>query len=215
MEFSVILEKMSVGMGRASLIFLLTLVLSVPLGVLVALGRMSKSRILSAVIRVYISVMRGTPLMLQLIAVYFGPYYLLGVSIRGFRFYAVIIGFVVNYAAYFAEIFRSGIESMPLGQYEAAAVLGYSKGQTFLRIILPQVVKRILPAVTNEVVTLIKDTSLAFSLAYQEVFSIAKQIAASQTSFLPFVVAGVFYYVFNAVVAFIMERIEKKLRYYR
>ncbi len=215
MEFSVILEKMGVGMGRASLIFLLTLVLSVPLGVLVALGRMSKSRILSALIRVYISVMRGTPLMLQLIAVYFGPYYLLGISIRGFRFYAVIIGFVVNYAAYFAEIFRSGIESMPLGQYEAAAVLGYSKGQTFLRIIMPQVVKRILPAVTNEVVTLIKDTSLAFSLAYQEVFSIAKQIAASQTSFLPFVIAGVFYYIFNAIVAFVMERIEKKLRYYR
>ena len=215
MEFSVILEKMGVGMGRASLIFLLTLVLSVPLGVLVALGRMSKSRILSALIRVYISVMRGTPLMLQLIVVYFGPYYVFGISIRGFRFYAVIIGFVVNYAAYFAEIFRSGIESMPLGQYEAAAVLGYSKGQTFLRIILPQVVKRILPAVTNEVVTLIKDTSLAFSLAYQEVFSIAKQIAASQTSFLPFVIAGVFYYVFNAVVAFVMERIEKKLRYYR
>ncbi len=215
MEFSVILEKMSVGMGRASLIFLLTLVLSAPLGVLVALGRMSKSRILSAIVRVYISVMRGTPLMLQLIAVYFGPYYLLGISIRGFRFYAVVIGFVINYAAYFAEIFRSGIESMPLGQYEAAAVLGYSKGRTFLRIILPQVVKRILPAVTNEVVTLVKDTSLAFSLAYQEVFSIAKQIAASQTSFLPFVIAGVFYYVFNAIVAFGMERIEKKLRYYR
>lgn len=215
MEFSVILEKMSVGMGRASLIFFLTLILSVPLGVLVALGRMSKNRILSAIVRVYISIMRGTPLMLQLIAVYFGPYYLLGISIRGFRFYAVIIGFVINYAAYFAEIFRSGIESMPLGQYEAAAVLGYTKGQTFLRIILPQVIKRILPAVTNEIVTLVKDTSLAFSLAYQEVFSIAKQIAASQTSFLPFVIAGVFYYVFNAIVAFAMERIEKKLRYYR
>lgn len=215
MEISVILEKMSVGMGRASLIFFLTLILSVPLGVLVALGRMSKNRILSAIVRVYISIMRGTPLMLQLIAVYFGPYYLLGISIRGFRFYAVIIGFVINYAAYFAEIFRSGIESMPLGQYEAAAVLGYTKGQTFLRIILPQVIKRILPAVTNEIVTLVKDTSLAFSLAYQEVFSIAKQIAASQTSFLPFVIAGVFYYVFNAIVAFAMERIEKKLRYYR
>lgn len=215
MDFWMILEKMGVGMGRASTIFVLTLVLSVPLGVLVALGRMSKCRILSAFVRVYISVIRGTPLMLQLIAVYFGPFYLLGLSIRGFRFYAVIIGFVVNYAAYFAEIFRSGIESMPQGQYEAAAVLGYSKGQTFLRIILPQVVKRILPAVTNEVVTLIKDTSLAFSLAYQEVFSIAKQIAASQTSFLPFVVAGVFYYIFNAIVVFVMERFEKKLRYYR
>jgi polar amino acid transport system permease protein len=215
MPFSVILEKMSVGMGRASLIFVLTLVLSLPLGVLVALARMSKNRLVSALTRIYISVMRGTPLMLQLIAVYFGPFYLFGISIRGFRFYAVIIGFVVNYAAYFAEIFRSGIESMPLGQYEAASVLGYTRGQTFLRIILPQVIKRILPSVTNEVVTLVKDTSLAFSLAYQEVFSIAKQIAASQTSFVPFMVAGVFYYIFNAIVAFGMERIEKKLRYYR
>ena len=119
-----------------------------------------------------------------------------------------------NYAAYFAEIYRSGIESMPPGQYEAAEVLGYSKAQTFVRIILPQVIKRILPSITNEVITLVKDTSLAFTLAYQEVFSLAKQIAASQTSFTPFVIAGVFFFIANYVVAFIMERFEKALDYY-
>ena len=153
--------------------------------------------------------------MLQLLVWYFGPYYLFGASIRGWRFPALIIGFVLNYAAYFAEIYRGGIESMPTGQYEAAEVLGYTKTQTFLRIILPQVVKRIMPSVTNEVITLVKDTSLAFTLAYQEVFSLAKQISASQTSFVPFVVAGVFYFVANYAVAFAMERIEKTMDYYR
>lgn len=215
MSFAVMLSKMSEGMLRAGGIFFLTLVLSLPLSVLVSLGRMSKNRAVQNLFRVYISVMRGTPLMLQLIAVYFAPYYLFNINISGYRFFAVIIGFTVNYAAYFAEIFRSGVESMPAGQYEAANVLGYTKFQTFMRIILPQVVKRILPAITNEVVTLVKDTSLAFTLAYQEVFSIAKQIAASQTSFIPFVIAGVFYYICNAVVAFGMEGLEKKLRYYR
>ena len=153
--------------------------------------------------------------MLQLLVWYFGPFYLFGWSIRGYRFAAIVIGFVLNYAAYFAEIYRSGIESMPVGQYEAAEVLGYTKSQTFMKIILPQVIKRILPSVTNEVITLVKDTSLAFTLAYQEVFSIAKQIAASQTSFMPFLIAGVFYFIANYVVAFAMERIEKRLAYYR
>lgn len=215
MTVTVMLSKMSEGMLRAGGIFFLTLLFSLPLSVLVSIGRMSKNPVTRNIFRVYISIMRGTPLMLQLIAVYFAPYYLLGINISGYRFFAVIIGFTINYAAYFAEIFRSGVESMPVGQYEAANVLGYTKFQTFMRIILPQVVKRILPAVTNEVVTLVKDTSLAFTLAYQEVFSIAKQIAASQTSFLPFVIAGVFYYICNAVVAFGMEALEKKLRYYR
>ena len=154
--------------------------------------------------------------MLQLLVVYFGPYYLFGINIGGaYRFIAIIIGFVLNYAAYFAEIYRSGIESMPIGQYEAAEVLGFSRNQTFFKIILPQVIKRILPAVTNEVITLVKDTSLAFSLAYMEMFTIAKQIAAAQTTMMPFVVAAIFYYVFNFIVAFVMERIEKKLSYYR
>ena len=169
-----------------------------------------------ALVRLYISIMRGTPLMLQLMVVYFGPNLLLGISTGpNYRFTAVIVGFVLNYAAYFAEIYRSGIESMPLGQYEAAKVLGYNKTQTFVKIILPQVIKRILPAVTNEVITLVKDTSLAFALVYMEMFSIAKQIAAAETTMMPFVIAGVFYYVFNLLVAAVMERIEKKLNYYR
>ncbi len=215
MSLATMIKTMASGMGNTCSIFLLTLVFSLPFGVLVALCRMSRIRILRAVTTVYISVMRGTPLMLQLLMVYFGPYYLFGMSTRGYRFTAIIIGFSLNYAAYFAEIFRAGITSIPQGQYEASNVLGYTSTQRFLRIILPQVIKNILPAVTNEVITLVKDTSLAFSLAYQEIFSISKQISASQVSFMPFVIAGVFYYIFNAIVAFVMSRCEKKLSYYR
>lgn len=154
--------------------------------------------------------------MLQLLVVYFGPFYLFGLPISGpYRFIAIIIGFVLNYAAYFAEIYRSGIESMPVGQYEAAKMLGYSQAQTFVKIILPQVIKRILPAITNEVITLVKDTSLAFSLAYMEMFTLAKQIAAAQTTMMPFVIAAVFYYIFNLLVAYLMEKLEKKMSYYR
>jgi His/Glu/Gln/Arg/opine family amino acid ABC transporter permease subunit len=182
---------------------------------LVALLRKSRYGVVRGLTRVYISVIRGTPLMLQLLVWYFGPYYLFEIPIRGWRFPALILGFVLNYAAYFAEIYRSGIESIPVGQYEAAEVLGYTKSQTFMRIILPQVIKRITPTVTNEVITLVKDTSLAFTLAYQEVFSLSKQISASQTSFTPFVIAGVFYFVANYVVEFVMLRIEKALDYYK
>ncbi len=198
------------------MIFLLTLLFSLPLGLLIALGRLSKNKILSTLIKVYISIMRGTPLMLQLMVVFFGPYYLFGIKIKtSYRFTAVIIGFVLNYAAYFAEIYRGGIESIPKGQYEAAKVLGYSGPQTFLRIIFPQVIKTILPSVTNEVITLVKDTSLAFVIAVSEMFTEAKAIAAAQTTMTPFIVAGVFYYIFNFVVAFIMSRIEKALDYYK
>ena len=209
------LGTMAVGMLRTCGIFALTLLGSLPLGMVVALLRKSRFTVVRGIIRGYISIMRGTPLMLQLLVWYFGPFYLFGWSIRGWRFPALIIGFVLNYAAYFAEIYRGGIESMPVGQYEAAEVLGYSKTQTFMRIILPQVIKRIMPSVTNEVITLVKDTSLAFTLAYQEVFSLAKQISASQTSLMPFVIAGVFYFIANYVVAYAMELIEKKLDYYK
>lgn len=215
MTFSTMLSTMGEGMLRTCGIFFLTLLFSLPLGMLVALARKSKNVILSGFIKGFISIMRGTPLMLQLLVWYFGPFYLFGWSIRTWRFPAIIVGFAMNYAAYFAEIYRAGIESMPVGQYEAAEVLGYTKAQTFMKIILPQVIKRILPAVTNEVITLVKDTSLAFTLAYQEVFSLAKQISASQTSFLPFLIAGIFYYVANYVVAYGMERIEKAFSYYR
>jgi His/Glu/Gln/Arg/opine family amino acid ABC transporter permease subunit len=209
------LSTMGAGMLRTCSIFFLTLLFSLPLGMLVMFLRRSKLGVVRGLTKVYIAIMRGTPLMLQLLVWYFGPYYLFGWSIRGYRFTAIILGFAMNYAAYFAEIYRGGIESIPIGQHEAAEVLGYSKAQTFLRIILPQVVKRIMPSVTNEVITLVKDTSLAFTLAYNEVFSLAKQISASQTSFMPFVIAGVFYFVANYAVAFVMERIEKSMDYYK
>ena len=215
MTFSKMISTMSAGMLRTFGIFALTLLGSLPLGMVVALLRKSRFSVVRGLTRAFISVMRGTPLMLQLLVWYFGPYYLFGWSIRGWRFPALLVGFILNYAAYFAEIYRGGIESIPVGQFEAAEVLGYSKSQTFTRIILPQVIKRIMPSITNEVITLVKDTSLAFTLAYQEVFSLAKQISASQTSFMPFVIAGVFYFLANYIVEFGMGRIEKALDYYK
>ncbi|MBQ0013816.1 MAG: amino acid ABC transporter permease [Clostridia bacterium] len=214
MALSTMVLKMLEGFEGTCAIFFLTLLFSLPLGLLVALLRRSKLVIISSITKFCISVLRGTPLMLQLIAVAYGPYYLFGVSISRNKLIPVVIAFAINYAAYFAEIYRSGIDSMPIGQYEAAEVLGYSKAQTFMKIILPQVVRRILPSMTNEIVTLVKDTSLAFTISYVEMFTIGKQIANSQTSFMPFVVAGVFYYVFNAVVAFVMGKVEKKMDYY-
>ena len=215
MSFLTIFEQLTPGMWRSMLIFFLTLLLSLPLGLAVAFGRMSKCTPWRWLIKAYISIMRGTPLMLQLMVVYYGPFYIFGVSIwSGYKFYAVIIAFVVNYAAYFAEIYRGGIESIAVGQYEAAEVLGYTKNQTFFRIILPQVIKRILPSITNEIITLIKDTSLSFVITYMEMFTTARQIAASQSSVLPFVGAAVFYYVFNLIVAVLMEKAEKRAAYF-
>ena len=216
MNLTVVMQQLVGGMGASLLIFVLTLLFSMPLGLAVAFGRMSKFKPLQAIIKFFIAILRGTPLMLQLLVVFFGPYYMFGLTLpRSYRFIAVIVGFAINYAAYFAEIYRSGIDSIPKGQYEAAAVLGYNKQQTFFKIIFPQMVKRVLPPVTNEVITLVKDTSLEFVLTYEEMFTVAKQIAAAQTTIMPLFVAGVFYFIFNAVVAFAMERIEKKLSYYR
>lgn len=202
-------------------IFFFTLIFSIPLGLLVARGRMSKNKIVSAVVRAYISIMRGTPLMLQLLLVYFGPYYIfnvktgdIGIGPFNYRFVATVIGFSVNYAAYFAEIFRGGIQSMPEGQYHAAQVLGFSKSQTYFRIILPQVIKRVLPSVTNEVITLVKDTSLAQVLAVTEMFTKASELASKQVSVIPFIVAGAFYYLMNALIEFIMNKAEKSMSYY-
>ena len=206
--------KMGGGLSKTCAIFFLTLLFSLPLGMLVALCRMSRNKIVSTVTRFFISVLRGTPLMLQLLAVTYGPYYLFGVSVSRNKLIPVVIAFAINYAAYFAEIYRGGIESISVGQYEAAEVLGYNKTQTFIHIILPQVIKRIMPSVTNEVVTLVKDTAMAFTVSYQEMFTIGKQIANSQTSFTPFIVAGVFYFIFNAIVDFVMGKIENKMAYY-
>ena len=214
MTLQTMLSQLTSGMVKSMGIFILTLVFSLPLGLVVAFGRMSKNRAVSGIISFLISILRGTPLMLQLLVVYFSPYFLFGLPIGGWRFPAIIVGFSINYAAYFAEIYRSGIEAIPKGQWEAAQILGYSKPQTFFRIILPQVIKIILPAMTNEIITLVKDTSLAFALSYMEMFTIAKQIVAANSTFVPFVVSAVFYYVFNLVVAFVMRRIEKRMAYY-
>lgn len=215
MSFSVIVSQLAQGMLTTVSIFFLTLIFSMPLGFLVAFGRMSKNRIIRSITQFYISIMRGTPLMLQLMVVYFFPWYLFKIQIgSGWRFPAIIIGFAINYAAYFAEIYRSGIEAIPKGQHEAAKLLGYTKSQTFIKIILPQVIKIILPAVTNEIITLVKDTSLAFTLSCIEMFTVAKQIAAAETSMVPFAVAALFYYIFNLLLSFIMGRVEKKLSYY-
>ena len=213
MTFSTMVSQLASGLLVSIEIFLLTLAGSLPLGLLVAFGRMSKWKPLRLLVQLYISIMRGTPLVLQLMVVYFGPPMLFGWNIP--RFSSVILGMILNYAAYFAEIYRGGIESMPAGQYEAAAVFGYTKTQTFCKIIMPQVFKRILPSVTNEVITLVKDTSLAYVVSVMEMFTLAKKIASSQTTLMPFVIAGVFYYIFNLVVAVIMERMERKLSYYR
>lgn len=215
MILSNVIAQLLGGMATSIEIFLLTLLFSLPLGLVVAGGRMSRLAPLRWLMRIYISVMRGTPLMLQLIIVFFAPYYVFGINLTPeYRFIAVIIAFTINYAAYFAEIYRGGIEAIPKGQYEAAKVLGYNKFETFFIIVLPQVFKIVLPSITNEVITLVKDTSLSFVIAIPEMFTVAKQIAAADASIAALLVAGVFYYILNAIVAFVMEYIEKRLSYY-
>lgn len=210
-----VIAQLLEGMITSIEIFLLTLLFALPLGLLVAGGRMSSFAPLRWLMKIYISIMRGTPLMLQLIVVFFAPYYVFGITLSAdYRFVAVIIAFTINYAAYFAEIYRGGIESINSGQYEAAQVLGYSRLETFFIIIMPQVFKVILPSVTNEVITLVKDTSLSFVIAIPEMFTVAKQIAAADASIAALLVAGLFYYVFNVLVAFVMEYLEKRMDYY-
>jgi polar amino acid transport system permease protein len=209
------LSMLGQGFGVTLQIFFLTLVGSLPLGVVVALARMSRVKPIALIMKFYISVMRGTPLMLQMFFIYFAPYYIFGIPLSmESKFSATIVAFIINYAAYFAEIYRSGIQSIPRGQYEAAEVLGYSRLQTFMKIVLPQVIKRILPAMGNEIITLVKDTSLAFAIGVAEMFSTAKALVASQVSMLPFVFAAVFYWVFNFVVEVVLGRVEKKMGYY-
>ena len=215
MMLETMLLQLCEGMITSIEIFILTLVFALPLGLLVAWGRMSKIKPIRLLMKAYISIMRGTPLMLQLIVVFFAPFYIFGFNTPSeFRMVAVIIAFSINYDAYFAEIYRGGIESIPKGQYEAAQILGYTKMETFFIIILPQVIKIVLPSITNEVITLVKDTSLSFVLAIPEMFTVAKQIAASEASIAALMVAGILYYVFNVIFALVMEAIEKRLDYY-
>ena len=215
MTFNTMLGMLGEGFVTSLQIFVFTLLGALPLGVPIALARMSRLAPLRWLARIYISVMRGTPLMLQMFAIYFAPYYVFGIQLTpDSKWQACVVAFIINYAGYFAEIYRSGIQSIPCGQYEAAEVLGYSRFQTFVRIILPQVVKRIMPALGNEVITLLKDTSLAFSIGVAEMFSTAKALVASQRNMVPFAIAAAIYWVFNFLVELVMGRIEKKLDYY-
>lgn len=215
MEIGTMLTMLGQGFLVTLQIFFFTLVGALPFGIVVALGRMSKVRIISAVTRVYISIMRGTPLMLQLMFIYFVPYYGFGISLSTeWKLGATVVAFVLNYSAYFAEIYRSGIQSIPRGQYEAAEILGYTRAQTFFRIVLPQVIKRIVPTMGNEIIVLVKDTSLAFTIGVAEMFTTARAIVSSQGSIAAFALAAVFYWVFTFVVEFIIARVEKRLSYY-
>lgn len=216
MSFFDIVVQLGDSMLNSVWIFLLTLLFSIPLGLIICIVRMYALKPFQWLMKLYISVVRGTPLMLQLLVVYFGPYFVAGMTLTTeYRFWAVIIAFSLNYAAYFAEIFRSGIQSIPVGQHEASYILGYSSFQKFLRIIVPQMFKRVLPAVTNESITLVKDTSLAFAISYIELFTEAKMIAAAETSMLPYLVAAIFYYIMNLIVAGIMSLLEKRMNYYK
>ncbi len=213
-RFSVkLLLLLSEGMVVTIQIFLLTLLFALPLGLIVSFGRRSKNFIIKGLTGIYISIMRGTPLILQLVAVYFGPYYLFGGKID--RFAAAIIAFSLNYAAYFAEIYRGGIESIPKGQYEAGEVLGFTKAHVFFKIILPQVIKRILPAISNEVITLVKDTALVYTIGVAEMFRAASNEASRLSQIEPLFVAGVFYFIMNLMVAQAFKFAENKLNYYK
>ena len=207
-----LLKQMLEGTVVSLEIFFLTLACALPLALPVALGRMSRSRLVRAPLHAYILVMRGTPLILQIIFVYFAPYYLFDASWD--RFTAVIVAFAVNYAAYFAEIYRGGIQSIPKGQYEATKVLGFTRVDTFFRIVLPQVVKRILPASANEVITLVKDTALAQTIGVAELFRVAQNASARQFSTTPIFIAGAFYFVLNWIVSELFLRLERRLAYY-
>ncbi len=192
-------------------VFAFTLVLSIPMGILVALGRLSRLRIIRRLAQLYIWVVRGTPLLLQLIFIFFG---LPMIGIVFSRFNSVMIAFSLNYAAYYGEIFRGGIASIDRGQYEAAEMLGMSKRQTFLRVILPQVIKRTLPAVANEVITLVKDTSLVYILGLSELLRAAKIAANRDVTLAPLVVAGVFYLILTGVFTKVLQQMEERYAYY-
>ena len=218
MDFLEIFLALSAGLLKTVEIFAFTLVFSLVLGLFVCFGRMSKIKPVAWFFKFYISVLRGTPLMLQLFVVYFLPYYVFGIMLKNmgdnWLFVSVIVGFTLNYAAYFAEIYRSGLNSIPEGQYEAAKVLGFNKRNTFFLIILPQLFKRILPAITNEIITLVKDTSLAFAIGQMEMFTKAKRLASAEVSLVPYAVAALIYYLLNLLVAWIMSICEKRMNKY-
>ncbi len=201
------------GLQSTLILFFLTLIFGLILGMIIAKGRMSKLLIIQMPIRFFLLIMRGTPLILQLYGFYFGLYYIAGLSLD--RMTAAVIGFSLNYAAYFAEIYRSGIQAIPKGQYEAAKVLGFNRSQTFFKIILPQVVKIITPSLGSECMTLVKDTSLAHVIGVMEIYVVATNQMARSRGMIYLVVAGIFYLIMNAIVSKVFSVIEKRMNYYR
>ncbi len=217
--FGTVTLELTKGLWTTFQIFILTLVFALPAGLILGIGSASRWKPLRYLIQVFVWIIRGTPLMLQLIIIFYGPGLWLGHNIwsgnEAGRITATVVAFVINYACYFSVIFRGGIEGVPAGQREAGQVLGMTKSQIFFKITLLQMVKRVVPPMSNEIITLVKDTSLAFVVAVAEMFTIAKQIASAQTTMMPFVIAAVFYYVFNLIVAVVMQKAEKSMNYYR
>lgn len=209
-----LLWQLTKAFGTSAAIFGLTLLFSLPLGMPIALGRMSKFKWIRRPVELLLLIIRGTPLMLQIVFVYFAPFFLFKLPIGEWRFTAVIVAFSLNYACYFAEIYRGGLESIPTGQHEAAEVLGFSKAQAFFRIVLPQVIKKILPPISNEVITLIKDTALAQAVAVLELFRVANSAVNATGSLMPIVMAGVFYLLSSYFITKFLNACERKLSYY-
>lgn len=225
MTFTQIITDLLTGFGLTLLLFILTLVLAIPLGLLIALGAMSKIKPIKWLMKGLIWVIRGTPLMLQIIVVSFIPSTVFqvqnkaiaaffGTTMANINFLFCVIAFVINYACYFAEIFRGGIEGIAKGQYEACAVLGMTKGQTFMKVVLPQVVKRIIPPMGNEIITLVKDTSLARAIGVVEIIKSAQDAVNITVTIWPLFYAGIFYLIFNGLLTVLFRLVEKKLDYY-
>jgi polar amino acid transport system permease protein len=215
MEFIKVTLDLFEGFGISLLIFLITLIFSLPLGLIITFGSMSKVKFIKYIVKGFVWIIRGTPLMLQIIIVFYGPGLWLDISIKNFRFTAVIIAFVINYACYFSEIYRGGIESISKGQYEAGYVLGMSKIQIFFKVILPQVIKRIIPSISNEVITLVKDTSLARVIAIIELIKVAEEVSRITGALWPLLYTGLFYLIFSGLLTILFNKIEKKLDYYK
>ena len=212
MTLLTMIVKMGEGLSKTCAIFSLTLLFSLPLGMVVALLRMSKNWLVSNVTRFFISILRGTPLMLQLLAVTYGPYYIWEVPVARNKLIPVVIAFAINYAAYFAEIYRGGIESMPVGQYEAAEVLGYTKTQTFIHIILPQAFRRMLPPLGNNAIAILKDSSLVSAIGLAELAYAARTVAGATARYWePYITISLMYWVMTLGLAYLVKKMEQRL----
>jgi amino ABC transporter, permease protein, 3-TM region, his/glu/gln/arg/opine family len=217
--FETVMKSLMIGFGETLKIFFLTLLGSLPLGLIISLGSMCKFKPLQALVKIIVWIIRGTPLMLQLIIIYYGPGLLLQTNIWGTgsngRMIATLVAFIINYACYFSEIYRGGIKSIPKGQFEAGQVLGMTKKQIFFKVVLLQVIKRIVPPISNEVITLVKDTSLSRIIAIQEIIYFGERFIKNGGLLWPLLFTGVFYLAFSGILTLIFGRIEKKLAYFK